>query len=283
MVVALFLVVSGMFSTTAFAQDADVGSKTIGGVKVSYTNVLTYTDTRCGVNTRAHYKGNAAKSIDNMKIKWNIKNGAGRVLQSSEISKKNIKTISEKSKDRQPITVSTGNFSFKKGGTTWSPTSRAYHCVRIKSLTDEDNKNDIENLSDDEKNIVKLQEIYNDIKTNKSAKISNLSHSDDSIKEIVTNELLDNATDLSVYQDESGKAISLEDFEVVSVKAENDISPVADDVIFSNPDGDNTTIVEVEVLKPVYEDGKEVKITGYVVLIDKNGHNLESGISVNPL
>lgn len=283
LVFGLILVFSGMFSTPVFAQDADIGSKTIGGVKVSYTNVLTYTDTRCGVNTRAHYKGNAAKSISNMKVNWNIKNGAGRVLESSGISKNNAKTISDKSKDRQPITVSTGNFSFKNGGTTWTPTSRAYHCVRLKSISNEDNENNIEVTSENEENIIKLKQLYSEIKTNGNSRISNLDFSNEDIKEIVKSELTDNATDLTVYQDENGKTINLDDFEIISVKAGNSVSPVVDDVTFSNPNADNTTIIEVEIPKTVYENGEELKVTGYVVLIDGNGQNLESGISVEPL
>lgn len=277
------LLIFGMFSTTTFAAtDVATGSRSVGGVKTSYTNVLSYTDVRCGVNTRAHYRGYAPKKIGSMNVNWNVKNGAGIVRDSSEIGRTNVSTINDKSKDRLDIAVSTAKFTFKNKGTKWAPTSRAYHCIKLKSLSSV--KNSVENFTDEEKDILELKKIYHEIKANKNLKTLNSnSTSEETVKSIVKNLLTNNAEELTGYQHEDKKQVSLDDFEITSVKAENSTSPVADNVTFSNPDAANTTIIEAGIKEPVYKNGEKYKVTGYVLLIDKNGENLESGIAVTPL
>lgn len=67
-------------------------------------------------------------------------------------------------------------------------------------------------------------------------------------------------------------------FEVVNLKAENSKKPVADGVTFSNPKEDNTTIIELEIKDTVFKDRNKYKLTGYIVFIDNDFKNLESGI-----
>lgn len=273
LMLGLMLVVLGTNGNSTYADDKDVGSyRDLGGASASYSHVITYSDSRCGTYGRSHYRGYASRTIDHINIEWSA---GGRTGSST---KYNASVNDTKSSDRLPIRVSYGKFSFKNGSARWGPNSWINNCG-ISTIAGNVNGDNVSAVK--ENNVEILQQIYENINTNGNFKISDSVSVDKTIMEIVRTELADSSIDLTEYQDENGKIIDLNDFVITSVKAENSVEPIADGVTFSNPNADNTTMIEVEIPKPVYEDGEKLKITGYVVLIDGDGPRLESGISVS--
>lgn len=266
-----FLLVFSSFTINALASDFRSGGREVGGTYVSYSHYLTYTDTRCGMNTQAHYQGNANRAIGTIGVKWDVRSVfTGGILDAGGITHSNRGNVSDKSANRLPIEESDARFTFKNGGSSWTPKSTAYHCVSLSSLTTGEESSDFERDT--------LKELYNQLKNGKNT--LNSTNLEQDITEVVERQLADNETDVTEFTYKDGKEVSVSDFNIVNLAAENSKTPVADGVTFYNTEEANTSIIELEVKETVFKDEKEYKLTGYVVFIDGEEQNLESGIFV---
>ncbi|MFD1607519.1 hypothetical protein [Oceanobacillus luteolus] len=266
-----FLLVFSSFTINALASDFRSGGREVGGTYVSYSHYLTYTDQRCAMNTQSHYQGNANRAIGTIGVKWSVKSVfTGGNLDSGGVTHSNRGNVYDQSANRLPISESNADFTFKNNGSSWTPNSRAFHCTSVKSLAEEDQPSDVVRDT--------LKELYNQLKNGgKNTLNSNL---EQDITEVVEKLLADNETDVTEFTFKNGKELSVSDFNIVNLAAENSKTPVADGVTFYNTEEDNTSIIELDVKETVFKDENEYKLSGYVVFIDGEEQNLESGIFV---
>lgn len=256
-------------SIVSAQSDSDNGSRSVGGQNVSYSHFLTYDDVECGMNTQAHYHADTSPSMDLLGVDWSVTSvTSGNVVDSGGITHKNRGVLRDESNNLLPINVSTANYEMNNGGSTWTPTSKAYHCEKWpKSQKTQEE-------SADETDKEKLKEMYSQIQQDsKSTK-----EIDSDIQSTIENQLSDNAANVEEYTFEDGSKVSLNDFKVSNVDANNDTNPVADEVTFNNPQEDNATIIELEVEEPVFKDDNKYELTGYVTFVNNKDQNLESGI-----
>jgi hypothetical protein len=273
-----FLLVFVSTPLESSATDFQNGGRTVGGTYVSYNHFITYTDVRCGMNMQSHYHADASRALDKLGIDWNVTSvfNPDLVIDENSLEYKNRSSLRDNSKNRLQIDRSYAKYNMENNSSRWSPTSRAYPCLEWKSNSVSTFSDEV---SDEVSDLVTLKDLYYEIKGEKqSLNISLNNHLEKDISGIVERQLADNAEEVSEYTFKNGKEVTLSDFEVVNLKAENSTEPVADGVTFNNPKMDNTTIIEVEVKDTVFRDGNEYKLTGYVVYMDNEYKNLESGI-----
>jgi len=260
MVVGFLLVFSSFTLNASAAEDFRTGGREVGGQYVSYAHFLTYTDVRCGMNTQAHYHADSNRAISKIGVNWSVTSVfTGGTLDSGGITHSNRGNLRDQSANRLPINQSRANYTLENGGSSWTPSSTAYHCTSLSSLADE--KSDEQSVDVDRDT---LKGLYFQIKEGKNTLNNNL---EQDVSGIVERQLADNMTDVSEYTFKDGKEVSLSDFEIVNLEADNSKNPVADGVTFYNSEEDNTTIIELEIKDTVFKDESEYKLTGYLVFI----------------
>lgn len=259
------------FTLSVSASDFRTGGREVGGTYVSYSHFLTYTDVRCGMNTQAHYHADASRALGEIGVKWSVTSVfTGGTLDSGGISHSNRSSLRDSSANYLPINQSRANYSISNNGSTWTPLSIAYHCTSLSSAEVAGEQSESGDIDRDT-----LKGLYFQIKEDKNTLNSNL---EQNIPAIIERQLANNMTDVSEYTFEDGEEVSVNDFQIINLGAENSKSPVADGVTFYNPEGDNTTIIELEVKDKVFKDENTYKLTGYLVFIDNQDQNFESGI-----
>ncbi|APC50376.1 hypothetical protein BME96_19020 (plasmid) [Virgibacillus halodenitrificans] len=263
----LFLTLSGAIS--ASAADSVTNGRTVGGQYVSYSHFLSYMDVKCGMNTQAHYHADAT-NLDKMSVNWKVYDVmTGAVADQGGLSYSNRGTLRDSSRSYLAIERSNANYKFSNNGSSWTPGSNVYHCWNRSAAK----ANETSQSTDRDK----LREMYYDLnQTSKSLQSNNDVTSE--VKQILENQLKDNATDVTDFKFKNGNVVNFSDFKISNLAAANDKKIVADEVEFENPENSNATIIEVEIPESVYKDNKEYKLTGYVVFIASEEETIDSGL-----
>ena len=125
-----FLLVLTSFPLNSSATDFKTAGKEVGGVYVSYSHFLTYTDIKCGMNMQAHYHADARSSLSKIGINWDVTSvfNSNTIIDEGGISYTNRSSLRDETLNRLQIGTSTARYDFQKNGSTWSPTSRATPC-----------------------------------------------------------------------------------------------------------------------------------------------------------
>ncbi|WP_312753649.1 hypothetical protein [Rummeliibacillus suwonensis] len=243
------------------------------GVKGNTYNWLTYTDTKCGMNTIAHFSAVTTKKISRMEVDWTAYNITGTEQFWGNKPLVNTNYLLDTSR-KGVIGKSFAQFLLKHGKQTWKPKGYAYHCGTgsIKSI----NKDSVDTSA---KNAVNTLE-NSPVLPAQYSEINNINFDDQSKVVKDTFKEYYNA-DLNLYTFKNGQRVNADDLKIIETK--NELGTKFEDeslgLKVAEENISDFSYVEVEIPETVFdENNKEFMLKGYIVTSKSTQDKLDFGL-----